>query len=102
CDHRVKETFVRTYPRHLTADLPPLPVPTLQKSFERFRKATAALLDPAEASGLNQSIAGFVHGHAPALQQTLEEYAATMTESGSNWMAEQGLERYLNNRDHCC
>lgn len=93
---------MRTYPRHLTADLPPLPVPTLQKSFERFRKATAALLDPAEASGLNQSIAGFVHGHAPALQQTLEEYAATMTESGSNWMAEQGLERYLNNRDHCC
>lgn len=90
---------MRTYPHHLTADLPPLPVPTLLESFERFRKATAALLDPAEASGLNQSIADFVHDHAPALQQTLEEYAATMTESGSNWMAEQWLERYLNNRD---
>ena len=89
---------MRTYPHHLTADLPELPVPRLDESLERYRTSSAALYDPEGEADVNQAIADLMMGHAPALQQTLEDYAATMAESGSNWMAEQWIERYLTNR----
>src|SRR5699024_9058108 len=52
------------------------------------------LNDEAEAD-MNPAIADFAIGPAPALQQTLEQYAETMAESGSNWMSEQWLEQNL-------
>ena len=90
---------MRTYPHHLTADLPELPVPRLDESLERYRTASAALYDPEGEADVNQAIADLMMGYAPALQQTLEDYAATMAESGSNWMAEQWMEHYLTNRE---
>ena len=89
---------MRTYPHHLTTDLPVLPVPRLAESLERYRKSAAAVLDAAGEADVNQAIADFAIGVAPALQQTLEEYAQTLSQSGSNWMAEQWLERALQNR----
>jgi len=89
---------VRTYPHHLTTDLPVLPVPRLDESLERYRKAAAAVLDANGEANVNQAIADFAIGQAPALQQTLEEYAQALSESGSNWMAEPWLERALQNR----
>jgi len=90
---------VRTYPHHLTTDLPQLPVPSLEESLERYRTASAAMYDAAGEADVNQAIADFALGSAPTLQHTLEEYAETMAASGSNWMAEQWLERYLRNRE---
>src|SRR5699024_8236281 len=90
---------VRTYPHHLTTDLPVLPVPGLDESLERYRKSPAAVLDASDEADVNQAIADFAIGQAPALQQTLDEYAQAMAETGSNWMAEQWLERSLRNRD---
>lgn len=90
---------MRTYPHHLTTDLPVLPVPGLDESLERYRKSAAAVLDASDEADVNQAIADFAIGQAPALQQTLEEYAQAMAETGSNWMAEQWLERSLRNRD---
>ncbi|GAA4105851.1 choline/carnitine O-acyltransferase [Enteractinococcus coprophilus] len=90
---------MRTYPHHLTTDLPELPVPRLDESLERYRTSSAALYGPEGEADVNQAIADLMMGHAPALQQTLEEYAATMTEAGSNWLAEQWMERYLTNRE---
>jgi len=89
---------VRTYPHHLTTDLPELPVPHLDESLERYRTASAALYDPEGEADVNQALADFMMGFAPALQQTLEDYAGAMAVSGSNWLAEQWLERYLRNR----
>ena len=88
-----------TYPHHLTTDLPELPVPSLQESMERFRIASAAVYGAAGEADVNQAIADFVMGPAPALQETLEEYAAAMAESGSSWMAEHQLEQALANRE---
>lgn len=88
-----------TYPHHLTTDLPELPVPSLQDSMERFRIASAAVYGAAEEADVNQALADFVVGPAPALQQTLEEYATVMADSGSNWVAEHQLEQALANRD---
>ena len=90
---------MRTYPHHLTTDLPVLPVPRLDESLERYRKAAAAVLDANGEANVNQAIADFAIGQAPALQQTLEEYAQAMAETGSNWMAEQWLEHYLKVRE---
>jgi len=90
---------VRTYPHHLTTDLPQLPVPTLQESLERYRITSAALYDAATEGQINQTIADFVIGPAPALQDTLEEYAEVMADAGSNWMVEHWLELYLRGRD---
>lgn len=90
---------MRTYPHHLTTDLPVLPVPGLDESLERYRKSAAAVLDASDEADVNQAIADFAIGQAPALQQTLEEFAQAMAETGSNWMAEQWLERSLRNRD---
>lgn len=56
------------------------------------------MLDAEAEAEVNQAIADFATGQAPALQQTLEEYAQSTAESGSNWMAEQWLERSLKNR----
>ena len=89
---------MRTYPHHLTTDLPELPVPRLDESLERYRTASAALYGPEGEADVNQAIADLMMGYAPALQQTLEDYAATMAETGSNWMVEQWMERYLTNR----
>ena len=91
----VRGAILRTYPHHLTTDLPVLPVPDLAESLERYRKSSAAVLDAEAEADMNQAIADFAIGPAPALQQTLEQYAETMAESGSNWMAEQWLEQYL-------
>ena len=97
--NRFKGAVVRTYPHHLTTDLPVLPVPRLDESLERYRKAAAAVLDAAGEAAVNQAIADFAIGQAPALQQTLEEYAEATAETGSNWMAEQWLESYLSDRE---
>lgn len=94
----LKGAVVRTYPHHLTTDLPVLPVPRLDESLERYRKSAAAVLDANGEAEVNQAIADFAIGQAPALQQTLEEYAQAVAETGSNWMAEQWLERSLQNR----
>ena len=91
----VRGAVLRTYPHHLTTDLPVLPVPELAESLERYRKSSAAVLNAEAEADMNQAIADFAIGPAPALQQTLEQYAETMAESGSNWMAEQWLEQYL-------
>ena len=90
---------MRTYPHHLTTDLPQLPVPSLEDSLERYRTASAAVLDATEEADVNQAIADFVIGPAPALQETLEAYAESMAESGSNWVAEQSLEQALQVRE---
>lgn len=90
---------MRTYPHHLTTDLPELPVPSLTESLERFRTATAAVTGPEGEAEVNQAIADFTLGHAPQLQRALEGYAANMAATGSNWMAEQWLETYLANRE---
>lgn len=87
-----------TYPHHLTTDLPELPVPSLQESMERFRIASAAVYGAAGEADVNQAIADFVMGPAPALQETLEEYAAAMADQGTSWVAEHQLERALTNR----
>src|SRR5699024_4710284 len=55
--------------------------------------------DASDEAEVNQAIADFAIGQAPALQQTLQEYAQVTAETGSNWMAEQWLERYLRNRE---
>ena len=81
-----------TYPHHLTTDLPELPVPSLQESMERFRIASAAVYGAAGEADVNQAIADFVMGPAPALQETLEEYAAAMADQGTSWVAEHQLE----------
>lgn len=94
----LKGAVVRTYPHHLTTDLPVLPVPSLDESLEGYRKSAAALLDASAEAEVNQAISDFAIGQAPALQQTLNEYASAMAETGSNWMAEQWLEHYLTNR----
>src|SRR5699024_11242180 len=62
------------------------------------RKAAAAVLDANGDANVNHTVADFAIGQAPALQQTLEEYAQALSESGSNWMAEPWLERALQNR----
>ena len=90
---------MRTYPHHLTTDLPQLPVPRLEESLERYRTASAAVYDAEGEAAVNQAIADFVIGSAPTLQQTLEEYAEAVAKSGSNWMAEQWLEHYLKVRE---
>ena len=90
---------MRIYPHHLTTDLPELPVPSLADSLERYRTASAAMYGPEGEAEVNQAIADLMMGYAPQLQQTLEDYAATMAETGSNWMAEQWMERYLTNRE---
>ncbi|GAA4479817.1 hypothetical protein GCM10023190_23580 [Enteractinococcus fodinae] len=90
---------MRTYPHHLTTDLPQLPVPSLEESLERYRMASAAVLDATQEADVNQAIADFVIGPAPALQETLEQYADSMADFGSNWMAEQWLEQALQVRD---
>lgn len=90
---------MRTYPHHLTTDLPELPVPRLDESLERYRTASAALYDLEGEADVNQAIADLMMGYAPALQQTLEDFDTTMAETGSNWMAEQWMERYLTNRN---
>lgn len=90
---------MRTYPHHLTTDLPQLPVPRLEESLERYRMAAAAVLDASAEADVNQAIADFAIGPAPALQETLEAYADSMAESGSNWMAEPWLEQALQVRD---
>ncbi|WP_022870408.1 choline/carnitine O-acyltransferase [Yaniella halotolerans] len=89
---------MRTYPHHLTTDLPVLPVPRLDESLERYRKSAAAVLDASGEADVNQAIADFAIGQAPVLQQTLEEYGQALSASGSNWMAEQWLEHALRNR----
>ena len=91
----VRGAVLRTYPHHLTTDLPVLPVPELAESLERYRKSSATVLNAEAEADVNQAIADFAIGPAPALQQTLEQYAEMMAESGSNWMAEQWLEQYL-------
>ncbi len=90
---------MRTYPHHLTTDLPVLPVPRLDESLERYRKSAAAVLDATDEAEANQAIADFAIGQAPVLQQTLEEYSQAMAATGSNWMAEQWLKRSLQNRE---
>lgn len=90
---------MRTYPHHLTNDLPVLPVPGLDESLERYRTSSAAIYDADGEAAVNQAVADFAIGQAPALQQTLEDYAAAMAESGSNWLAEQWLEHYLRVRE---
>src|SRR5690625_6908208 len=57
------------------------------------------MYDAAGEADVNQAIADFALGCAPRLQRTLEGVAVTLAASGSNWMAEQWLERYLRNRE---
>jgi len=76
---------VRTYPHHLTTDLPELPVPSLEDSLERYRTASAAVYDADGEAHVNQAIADFMLGHGPQLQQTLQDFAQASAESGSNW-----------------
>lgn len=78
--------------------LPPLPVPPLQQSLDRYLDALRPLLSDAEFQRTSQVVAAFAVESGPACQRALEDFAATQYAAGSSWLADAWLESYLATR----
>ncbi|GLD99250.1 hypothetical protein PINS_up007968 [Pythium insidiosum] len=72
----------RTY--QFQDELPPLPLPPLEQTIERYIKSCEPLLTPQELEHTKAVCHDFVHGVGPQLQEVLQERAA----SERNWIEE--------------
>lgn len=84
--------------------IPPLPVPELDQTLERFLGAAEALLEPAELEPAEletarQQAEALREHDGPRLQAMLRDFAAQEEAQGRSWLSRPWLDSYLAVRD---
>lgn len=79
--------------------LPPLPVPELSETAERYLTWVRPLLDDVAYATTEAVVQAFVVGEGEDLQNDLEAFATQQAEQGKSWLSEAWLDSYLTVRE---
>lgn len=77
----------------------PLPIPTLEETFERAVTAVSAVADEVSLARTQDAVASFTRGQGAHLQQELESFAEREQKEGRSWLSADWLDSYFTVRE---